>query len=492
MKTRPTLRALTTLAAVTALLCAGGAAGAATISVSGTAPTVDDADIAQLSGTWDAGGDSGHFWYNRPWHGQSFTTGADPYGYGLSSVTLKNLNSSNAGSGSWNVRVGTIDGSNVFNPTTDVNINGTGVNMVGNTFVTWTFDAPLTLDPNTLYGFDVHPNGSGFISANINDNNAYTGGQAFSSGDNYPASPPNALQMRNFDRVFHVDLVGLTPPYDHELTSQASTGWHIDTTWDGGAGVIPTADSLANVHGGFTVTVAAGNPGVAQTVDIDATSTLQIDDTLTVGEDIAAAPGGGISLGAGGQLAVGAGGGSVGTVSTTGNATIETGGDVTATDLNMAASSTFTKAGGGKLSFTSGSNTIDATNIVQVNQGTLSMAPGSNPLGAAGNAGDLVLNGGTFETTGPNDIVYGPLVYDFEGDLNGWTVIPTGAAGNDDTAFASNRNPNSRDNRQQHGSYHISTRNLSTPTATATTTRESSNRRGSVSETKAGASRSPS
>jgi len=57
-----------------------------------------------------------------------------------------------------------------------------------------------------------------------------------------------------------------------------------------------------------------------------------------------------------------------------------------------------------------------------------------------------------------------PLVFDFEsGDLTGWTVVPTGAAGNDDTAFEPGRNPNSRENRQQHGSWFVSTRNLSNP-----------------------------
>ncbi|HOM16992.1 MAG TPA: hypothetical protein PLQ00_06655, partial [Thermoguttaceae bacterium] len=38
----------------------------AIMQVSQTAPTVDGADIAQLVGGQDLGGDQGHIWSNRP------------------------------------------------------------------------------------------------------------------------------------------------------------------------------------------------------------------------------------------------------------------------------------------------------------------------------------------------------------------------------------------------------------------------------------------
>ena len=69
-----------------------------------------------------------------------------------------------------------------------------------------------------------------------------------------------------------------------------------------------------------------------------------------------------------------------------------------------------------------------------------------------------------FVTMGP--LLSGSLIWDFEsGDYTGWTQVPVGAAGNDDTAFEPGRNPNSRENRNQQGDYHVTTRNLSNPTS---------------------------
>ncbi|MCG8584839.1 MAG: hypothetical protein MI757_09030 [Pirellulales bacterium] len=194
------------------LLIATTTADAATVTVSVSAPTLDGADIYNLTGGANQPDDLEHIWSNRPRQGQSFTTGSNALGYSLSSVTLRSTSNS-AGSANWNVRVGSIDGSDI--PTwsiADVIIDGTGVNMTSNTYVTWTFDSPLTLLPNTLYGFDVFPDNQGFISDNAADDTAYAGGSALSSGDNLPAAPPNALTVNNFDRVFHVDLAEVVVP----------------------------------------------------------------------------------------------------------------------------------------------------------------------------------------------------------------------------------------------------------------------------------------
>jgi len=258
------------------LAMTAAASVASTITVSATAPAVNGADIIQYAGDRDAGGDAGHFWGDRPWHGQTFTTGGDPNGYTLNAVTLKNLNSNNGGSSSWNVRVGTVDGSNVFNPIRDENINGTGVSMVGNTFVTWSFDTPLSLNPNTLYAFDVHPSGSGFVSANAESAaaNPYSGGTAVSSGDNLPVSPPNPFTTGSFDRVFHVDLDPGTPQ-SPPLPTGNSIGVNFgadraDAALAPGdsAGVIPQANwnNAANASG--SITGAMSNSGAATGVDV--------------------------------------------------------------------------------------------------------------------------------------------------------------------------------------------------------------------------------
>ena len=184
------------------------------MSVSPTAPTVDGADIAQLDGLTDPGGDQGHFWDNRPNHGQTFTTGPNAAGYTLSAVSLlARVDQGSTTSPTWDIRIGTVDGSNVFTPVQAETATGVTIPQAYNggsappppQWVTWTLGTPTVLAPNTLYGFDLHPSGGGFISLN-NPGDVYGGGTAISSGDNYPASPPNALRVWGFDRVFHVDL----------------------------------------------------------------------------------------------------------------------------------------------------------------------------------------------------------------------------------------------------------------------------------------------
>ena len=88
-----------------------------TVTASAIAPTIDGADIAMLDaiGQFDPGGDEGHVWSNRPIQGQTFTTGANPTGYNLNSVTLQNEeNSFGNNTGGFTVRVGTVVG-NTFN-----------------------------------------------------------------------------------------------------------------------------------------------------------------------------------------------------------------------------------------------------------------------------------------------------------------------------------------------------------------------------------------
>jgi len=206
------MRATKTLAALLAVgillgLCA--AADAATFT-GGSAPAVDGADIAQLTGNTDLGGDNAHMWPNRPAHGQSFTTGGDPSGYWLNAVTLKRTDG-NVTNSTYNIRVGTVSGS-AFAPVLSVQSTGmTGSGPYG----TWTFDSPLALTPNTLYAFDVGmPSGSGWRVASTNwGQNPYAGGQAASSGDNGVGT--GTLWWRDADRNFHVDMTPAPPnPYE--------------------------------------------------------------------------------------------------------------------------------------------------------------------------------------------------------------------------------------------------------------------------------------
>lgn len=192
--------------ALASLVLSAGAANtqAALMTVSNTAPIVNGADIAQLVGGTDLGGDEGHVWSNRPIQGQTFTTLSSPGGYSLSAITFgtHSANFGNATSPDWTVRVGTVSG-NVFTPV--YSENATGVNIATNQFGTWSFANPVKLNPNTVYAIDVDPTGGGFVFANSNNPASYTGGTAYSSGSN--GNPNNANMItRNGDRVFHANL----------------------------------------------------------------------------------------------------------------------------------------------------------------------------------------------------------------------------------------------------------------------------------------------
>lgn len=198
----------TTMPVLTAAAVMSFSAGAATVTVSSTAPTVDNADIANDSGASDAGGNNGHIWSNRPHQGQSFTTGSNAGGYQLNAVTLKNLNNT-AGGATFNVVIGTLSGSTL----TQVGSTETGVapSYSPGNYITFTLDTPLTLSANTTYGFLWGSNGSGFVTVNNLDDSTYTGGTAISSGANNVPDLNNVI-ARNVDRVFHVDLVAVPEP----------------------------------------------------------------------------------------------------------------------------------------------------------------------------------------------------------------------------------------------------------------------------------------
>lgn len=195
----------------------------ATMSISATPPAVNNADIAMLNvaGQFDAGGDQGHIWSNRPVQGQTFTTGAHDAGYTLSGITLRNLNNTiTNNTATWTVRVGTVSG-NTFTPIASENSNNS-ISYVPGSYLSFIFATPLELNANTLYGFDWDTTGSGFVTANNADSN-YLGGTAFSSGSGGVPSNNN-LVFRNVDRVFHLDLIANPIPEPASLSLLALAG----------------------------------------------------------------------------------------------------------------------------------------------------------------------------------------------------------------------------------------------------------------------------
>lgn len=196
---------LTSFAVVAAIAFAAASAHAGNITVSSTTPTVDGADIAMLNsaGQFDPGGDLGHIWSNRPVHGQTFTTGSNPTGYTLSSITLQNEeNTINNNTATFTARIGTVSGTSFSAIATETSNNS--ISYVPNDYMTFAFDTPVALDPDTIYGFDWTSDGSGFTTwANADTN--YADGEAFSSGANHVPDDAN-LSFHGIDRVFHVDL----------------------------------------------------------------------------------------------------------------------------------------------------------------------------------------------------------------------------------------------------------------------------------------------
>jgi len=207
MTTNILLKLSLALACVVAL---GGIASAGTLTASATTPTVDGADIAQLNvvGHTDPGGDPGHIWSNRPNQGQTFTTGGNGPGYLLNSVALRNEeNTVNNNTATFTVRIGTVSGT-TFTPVATETSN-VAVSYVPDDFMTFAFDTPVALSPNTLYAFDWATTGSGFTTWN-NVNTEYAGGEGFSSGANGAPDDANLI-FRGIDREFHIDMAAQIP-----------------------------------------------------------------------------------------------------------------------------------------------------------------------------------------------------------------------------------------------------------------------------------------
>ena len=221
----------------------------ATMSVAAAPPTVDGADIAMLNsaGQFDPGGNEGHIWNNRPVQGQSFTTGSDPNGYTLTSFTLQNEENTNGGNtATFTGRIGSVSG-NTFNPIRVETSNNSIAYDTTNSYITFTFDNPVDLLPNTTYGFDLATTGAGFTTW-ANDNSNYGGGEGYSTGAN--GSPDDAnLIFRNVDRIFHLNIAVDAPNVNAMDDDYSGTPTNEDTALD----VSNAANGvLANDSAGFS------------------------------------------------------------------------------------------------------------------------------------------------------------------------------------------------------------------------------------------------
>jgi MYXO-CTERM domain-containing protein len=197
--------------AAAALSFAGAPARAVTVSANAAAPTVNGADIANLGASFSAF-QSSFEWSDRPARGQTFTTGSNALGYTLDALTVQSDVPALASS-SYRVRVGSVTGNSftqIANETGSYNQN-----FAAYTFITFLLNTPLTLAPNSTYGFDIglyqhdggfRDHGWGLLNT---AQTAYAGGSAYSSGAN--ATGNAILNLHQQDRIFHVNLAEIRP-----------------------------------------------------------------------------------------------------------------------------------------------------------------------------------------------------------------------------------------------------------------------------------------
>ena len=156
MKTKMNLMLLAVAMAIIALT--GALAGAATMSASLTAPTVDGEDVANYidTGSLDK-------WFCISGEaaskvmGQTFTTG--DAGVNLNAITYQVADTQKAEpTKTYTIRVGTVSGTTF----TEIYSETATQTFTWNAseYMTWTLDTPVLLEANTEYAMDVGMNSS--------------------------------------------------------------------------------------------------------------------------------------------------------------------------------------------------------------------------------------------------------------------------------------------------------------------------------------------
>jgi len=209
------------------------------------APTPGTTDIAQLSSSTATSVPGINYYVDSGNPGQTFTTGGNPQGYTLLGLYLKEAANS-AGGGqpglsAYTLRIYSLTNSTVGNAT----LISTYVTTNQTTFTQgdWLNLTGLTnlFQPNSVYGFAVSRNGSGWWMPACAQTNAYAGGQAVRFPTTSGVIIPGTTTGTNYDAAFDLTLLPFSDPL-----------------------VTPTAISPANpVYAGTTVTLSANVSGTA-------------------------------------------------------------------------------------------------------------------------------------------------------------------------------------------------------------------------------------
>jgi alpha-galactosidase len=212
------LNSLTVPATLAMLAATHTPAPAGTMSASPTPPTVLGEDIANYAAV--TGNDK---WFAEnsgagAAKGQTFTTGSNPVV--CKSITYQVTSSQKAEpTKTYVVRLGTVSGtafSQIHTETFTQNFTWNG-----GEYMTWTFETPVLLSPNTTYGIDVGMTAStsgwqtGIPYINLTAN-AFAGGVRYSSGTSGVGTNTLSL-VSNGDRIFHISL-------EHPMAPQPPSG----------------------------------------------------------------------------------------------------------------------------------------------------------------------------------------------------------------------------------------------------------------------------
>jgi hypothetical protein len=206
------------------------AAYAAKVSFSAKSPALGPDDIANLTGAnnelnnvSDGDNDATYIADDRPIQGQTFTTGTNAAGYQLRSVTLRQVEHDTYAlvqDLKYTIRITQpadktleVIATETAEVAASVEGNFPSIGEGGDMgrgsgrFITFTLAKPVTLKPNTSYGFDIGGgNTRHFWQTDGTVQNAYAGGEAYSSGT---AGVGRGTRIsRTGDHVF---VVALTP-----------------------------------------------------------------------------------------------------------------------------------------------------------------------------------------------------------------------------------------------------------------------------------------
>lgn len=184
---------------------------AGTMSASSDAPAVDGDDIANYGAATAADkwwpSEAGSYGNAGMTIGQTFTTGSGAVL--LNAVTFR-VRDATLPTKSYTIRVGEVSGTN-FTELASESATQT-IATADDDYWTWTFDTPVLLSPNTLYGVDVGLHSStsewqtGIPYVHYMSADAYSGGSRFRSGsDGYGVGDSTIVHVSG-ERVFHLDL----------------------------------------------------------------------------------------------------------------------------------------------------------------------------------------------------------------------------------------------------------------------------------------------